>query len=312
MQWLEITLVPDGGDTDALCARLEALGMTDLVIDDEKDLEDFIANGTRYWDYIDEELLAEKRGRHSVRFYLADDEDGRLRLEALLSRLGDCRASVASVKDEDWENSWKQYYKPIETGSELIIVPEWEDAPENSGRIPLRLDPGLIFGTGAHASTRMCLEALENVRPGRVLDLGCGSGILGIAALLLGAESCLGCDIDDKAPSVAAANAALNGISGDRFRVLAGDVLHDASLRSHIKKGGYDLIFANIVADVIIALCADAAAWLAPGGSFICSGVIDGREDEVLAAVEAAGLLVTGRRHIDNWHSFTAVKNVLV
>ncbi|MBP5167417.1 MAG: 50S ribosomal protein L11 methyltransferase, partial [Oscillospiraceae bacterium] len=171
------------------------------------------------------------------RFYLPDDEDGRLRLEALLSRLGDCRASVASVKDEDWENSWKQYYKPIETGARLVIVPEWEAPPEDGGRIPLRLDPGLIFGTGAHASTRMCLEALENVRAKRVLDLGCGSGILGIAALLLGAESCLGCDIDDKAPAVAAANAALNGISGDRFRVLAGDVLLDAPLRSSREKG---------------------------------------------------------------------------
>ncbi|MCR4771420.1 MAG: 50S ribosomal protein L11 methyltransferase [Oscillospiraceae bacterium] len=312
MNWLEINLVPDDGDTDALCGRLDALGVTELVIDDERDLDDFIANGTRYWDYIDEELIAEKRGRRSVRFYLPDDEEGRLRLDALRPRLGGCGMTVAAVKDEDWENSWKEYYKPIETGSRLITVPEWEAVPENCGRVPLRLDPGLIFGTGAHASTRMCLEALEDVPAKRVLDLGCGSGILGIAALLLGAESCLGCDIDDKAPSVAAANAALNGIGEDRFRVLAGDVLHDARLRGEIGGSEYDLVLANIVADVIIALCADAAAWLAPGGSFICSGIIDGRENEVLAAIEGAGLRVSARRNIDNWHSFTAVKSARI
>lgn len=307
MFWLEVSLVPADGDTEALCARLDALGISDLVIDDERDLEQFIATGTRYWDYIDSQLLSEKKGRHIVRFYLPDDEDGSLRLEALRPQLSHCEISVAAVKDEDWENNWKQYYKPLEIGGRLLIVPQWEQPAPDSGRIPLRLDPGLIFGTGAHASTRMCLEALERFSPGNVLDLGCGSGILGIASLLLGAESCLGCDIDDKAPSVAMANAALNGIDGGRFRVLAGDVLSDGALRAEISRRRYDTVLANIVADVIIALSADAASWLTGRGRFICSGIIDGRQDEVVSALEAAGLTVTEHRQEDNWHCFTSI-----
>ena len=241
-----------------------------------------------------------------IKTYLADDADGRAILAAIRARYPSL--AVSYVEDSDWENNWREYYKPIEVGEKLVVVPEWEDAPQN-GRIPLRLDPGLIFGTGSHPTTRMCLSALESCagQGKRVLDLGCGSGILGIGALLLGCGTCVGCDIDPKAPDVAAANAALNGIGKDRFSVYAGDILSDASLR-RLLGGGYDLVLANIVSDVIIPLSALVGAFLAPDGVFIASGVIDGREDEVAAAIRANAFSIAEHFHEEEWHCFKCVR----
>ena len=309
MSWLEVCVEAGNKGTEALCALLEDLGVSGLVIEDEADLKDFLENEKQYWDYIDEDFLASRRGLSRVKFYLPEDEEGRRTLLGLreeLERAGYVPPVTASLREEDWENNWKQYYRPISVGKRLLIVPKWEDPPEGTDRVILRLDPGLIFGTGAHPSTRMCLEAAEDLAGGcdAVLDLGCGSGILAIAALVLGAKSALGCDIDEKAPDIAGANAALNAVE-DRLAVYAGDALRDASLRLRIGSRKYPLIFLNIVADVIIALAPDAAKWLEPGGSLICSGIIDGREGEVRAALERAGLTVTAHRHEENWHSFT-------
>ena len=169
----------------------------------------------------------------------------------------------------------------------------------------LRLNPGLIFGTGSHATTRLCLQALERlVQPGmRVLDLGCGSGILSIAALLLGADSAFGCDIDDKAVDVAYENAALNGIGKDRYTVRAGDVLSDKRLRADMG-AGYDIVVANIVADVIIALAATARDLMAPGGYFLCSGIIDDRAAEVRGKLEENGFTILEENSSEGWYSY--------
>ncbi|MBQ4651537.1 MAG: 50S ribosomal protein L11 methyltransferase, partial [Oscillospiraceae bacterium] len=192
----------------------------------------------------------------------------------------------------------------IPVGNKLMVVPEWEDT-DCEGRLPLRLDPGLIFGTGSHATTKMCLAALEeHACPGKkFLDLGCGSGILGIGALVLGADSCIGCDIDPKAPDVAMSNAALNGIGAERFKVYAGDIIGDASLRRFMGSG-YDVVLANIVSDVIIPLSAYVHDFLKPGGIFICSGIIDGRQDEVRAAIEQNGFKITAHHQLEEWHCF--------
>ena len=210
------------------------------------------------------------------------------------------------MQDSDWENNWRQYYQPIEIGEKLVVVPEWLETPDD-GRIPLRLDPGLIFGTGSHATTRMCLAALEHcAAPGkRVLDLGCGSGILGIGALLLGCDSVAGCDIDPKAPEVAEANAALNGLHADRFRVCAGDVLADAPMRASLG-AGYDLVLANIVSDVIIPLSGIVGEFLAPDGVFLCSGIIEGRQDEVAAALRRNGFAILEHFNEEEWHCYVA------
>ena len=192
----------------------------------------------------------------------------------------------------------------MEIGERLIVIPDWEEA-DPCGRVALRLNPGLIFGTGSHATTRLCLTALERtVRPGmRVLDLGCGSGILSIAALLLGAESAFGCDIDEKAVKVAYENAALNGIGQGRYTVRAGDVLSDVGLRREMG-GDYDIVVANIVADVILGLTDAVGDLKAPGGLFLCSGIIDSRAEEVEGRLRAAGLTILEKNQSEGWFSF--------
>ena len=303
MQWIEVSVPAESGEIDELCERLAALGAGGMVVEDEQDFQRFLETNRQYWDYVDEALAQQFRGVSRVKFYLADDEDGRALLENIRAAIGR-EITTASVQDSDWENNWRQYYEPIEIGETLVVVPEWLQAPEN-GRIPLRLDPGLIFGTGSHATTKMCLAALEQyAAPGKtMLDLGCGSGILAIGALLLGCERAAGCDIDPKAPEVAAANAALNGIGPERFAVYAGDVLADAGMRKALGTG-YDIVTANIVADVIIPLAAIVRPFLRAGGVFLTSGIIEGRQDEVRAALEKHGFVITNHRCEEEWHCF--------
>lgn len=304
MEWIEVSVPAQSEEIDALCQRLAELGAGGMVVEDEQDFQTFLEQNHQYWDYVDEALENQFRGVSRVKFYLSDDDEGRALLAVIRAALPERELATATVRDSDWENNWRQYYEPIDVGERLVVVPEWLDAPEN-GRVPLRLDPGLIFGTGSHATTRMCLAALERyAAPGkRVLDLGCGSGILAIGALLLGCERAQGCDIDPKAPEVAEMNAALNAIGPDRFQVFAGDVLTDAGMRKHLGNG-YDIVTANIVADVIIPLAAMAAAFVREDGVFITSGIIEGRQDEVRAALEKNGFAIVNHRCEEEWHCF--------
>ena len=303
MQWIEVSVPAESGEIDDLCEQLAALGAGGMVVEDERDFQNFLETNHQYWDYVDEALENQFKGVSRVKFYLADDEDGRALLDSIRSALGR-ELTTQTVQDSDWENNWRQYYEPIKVGEKLVVVPEWLEAPED-GRVPLRLDPGLIFGTGSHATTKMCLAALERYAvPGKtVLDLGCGSGILAIGALLLGCERADGCDIDPKAPEVAEANAALNGIGKDRFSVYAGDVLTDAGMRK-LLGGGYDIVTANIVADVIIPLSAIVRPFLKADGVFLTSGIIEGRQDEVRSALEKNGFTVVNHRCEEEWHCF--------
>lgn len=305
MKWIEAAVATKSEEIDAVCEQLAALGAGGMVVEDEADFQAFLANNHQYWDYVDDELESKFRGASRVKFYLSDDDEGRALLETIRTGIGR-EITTAYVQDSDWENNWRQYYQPIEIGEKLVVVPEWLETPDD-GRIPLRLDPGLIFGTGSHATTRMCLAALEHcAAPGkRVLDLGCGSGILGIGALLLGCDSVAGCDIDPKAPEVAEANAALNGLHADRFRVCAGDVLADAPMRASLG-AGYDLVLANIVSDVIIPLSGIVGEFLAPDGVFLCSGIIEGRQDEVAAALRRNGFAILEHFNEEEWHCYVA------
>ena len=303
MQWIEAAVETKSEEIDAVCAALAELGAGGMVVEDEADFQRFLEQNHQYWDYVDDELADKFRGVSRVKFYLADDDEGRALLETIRAGL-DREIKTAIVADSDWENNWRQYYEPIEIGEKLVVVPEWLEAPEGP-RIPLRLDPGLIFGTGSHATTRMCLAALEGLSgTGKtVLDLGCGSGILAIGALLLGCERAVGCDIDPKAPDVAESNAALNGIGADRFRVYAGDVLSDASMRAMLGMN-YDIVTANIVSDVIIPLSSMVRPFLKPGGSFLCSGIIEGRQDEVADALVKNGFAIEAHYNEEDWHCF--------
>ncbi len=305
MRYIEFIMDCPGEEMDARCEKMAELGAGGFVIENEDDFKDFLDHNHQYWDYVDEALENQFAGLSRIKGYLTDDEEGREVLRRIVEVYG--QPEVSFVQDSDWENNWREYYKPIEVGKRLVVVPEWEPIPDD-GRVPLRLDPGLIFGTGSHPTTKMCLSALEDyAKPGvRMLDLGCGSGILGIGGLVLGAESCLACDIDPKAPDVVLSNAALNGLGADKIQVCAGDILSDASLRRSFG-GDYDLVLANIVSDVIIPLSRYVKDFMKPEGVFITSGIIEGREDEVRAAMEANGLKITAHYCEEEWHCYTAV-----
>ena len=302
MQWLECT-VPGGDDPEELCNALAELGVGGMSIENERDFHDFLENNRACWDYVDEALEESFSGVSRVKFWLSCDAEGEKVLAAV--RAAGYSVETRVIADEDWENNWKQYYKPMEIGQRLLVIPQWEQVDPGQ-RVPLILDPGLTFGTGSHATTRLCLTALEKTvaQGDRVLDLGCGSGILSIAALRLGASQALAVDIDDKCLDVAYENAALNGIGKDRYTVRVGDVLSDGSLRRELE-GSYDIVVANIVADVIIALAPLVPSMLRPGGTFLCSGIIDDRAEEVRAALEAAGWTVLETQSADGWFAYT-------
>ena len=302
MRYIEVTVNTPGAEIDARCQEMADMGAGGFVIENEEDFKDFLEQNHQYWDYVDDELENQFAGVSRIKCYLTDDEDGLAVLRRINAAYDDVTTSY--VEDSDWENNWREYYKPIEVGEKLVVVPEWEEAPQD-GRLPLRLDPGLIFGTGSHATTRMCLAALEKFsKPGvRVLDLGCGSGILGIGELILGCDSCLGVDIDPKAPDVVMSNAALNGIGTDKMTAWAGDIIADSSLRARIG-GGYQLVLANIVADVIIPLTAVVRQFMAPGAVFICSGIIEHRWPETEAALISNGFEILDHKSEEEWHCF--------
>ena len=304
-KWLEIAVNTTPDKLDEVCAKLAAAGMDGLVIEDEGEFLQFLEQNRQYWDYVDQELLDRMRGITRVKFYVTDDADGHAQLERYTHGLG-FEHTVTPLSDNDWAYSWQKYYKPLTIGDRLYVVPEWErDKPVPEGRSPLYLNPGLTFGTGSHASTQLCLEGVEaHTLPGRsVLDLGCGSGILSIAALCLGASHAVAVDIDPKAVDVAYENAALNGIGKDRYTVRWGNVLTDAALRQEMGTG-YDIVVANIVADVIMGLSPHVRPFLKPDGLFLCSGIIDDRAAEVLEKLKADGWDVFEQRSSEGWFSY--------
>ena len=314
MKWLEVHIDTNHQGLEQVEAFLSGQGIDSVVIDDEGEFQDFLENNHQYWDYVDEDLMAAEKGKSRVTFYLEANEDGfstlaqmRVALAEFKERHPECGSllmTLDNLEESDWENNWKQFYKPMEIGDRLIVIPEWENA-DIGDRVPLILNPGLTFGTGSHATTRLCLKALEQRVHGgeRVLDLGCGSGILSIAALKLGAAHAFACDIDDKCQDVAYENAALNGIGKDVYTVRTGDILTDSALQAEIG-GGYDVVLANIVADVIIALAPAVRPLLKPDGVFICSGIIDDRAVEVADKLRQAGLAILESNQSEGWFSY--------
>ena len=320
MEWLEVTIKTISPAIDLLGARLTALGYDSFIIDDSEDFSEFLKDNTQYWDYVDEELAQKMQNVSQIRLYIphnaqAPEQIAQLKSELEVFRaqnpdtdLGSLEVSLQNLQEEDWEESWKQYYQPIPIGEKLLIVPQWLSPENPEHRIPVVLDPGMIFGTGAHASTQMCLRALEQTIHGgeRVIDLGSGSGILSIAALLLGAQEATGVDIDPKAEDIARENAALNGLTAPKFRAVTGNVIGDKAMMESLSEGGYDVVLANIVADVIIPLSAVVPHFLRPDGVFICSGILNTRLPEVERAIEAAGLTITQREMQEDWCRLTA------
>jgi len=311
MAWLEITIDTVSAKIDSAVVGLTAAGFSDLVIEDQEEFETFLDQNKAYWDYIDEEFQEKLQGLSHIRLYLEDTDDAAMaRLEKKVKELG-LTMTAAVLPETNWEESWKDNYPPQEVGDTLIVLPYWLADSYEGSRKPVILDPGLTFGTGAHPSTRMVIAAMEEVvKPGyQCLDLGSGSGILSLAALRLGAQRATGVDIDPKAENIARENAAYNGFAAPEFTALTGNVTEDTQLMEALAANRYDLVLVNIVADVIIALSPILPRFLDERSTLVCSGILDTRLDEVLAALTAAGLTVTEVRQEEDWRCVKARKN---
>ena len=289
MQWIELTIKTTPAAIDLVCDRLTVLGFDSFIIDDQEQFHDFLEQNRQYWDYVDEGLEKQMEGLSQIRLYLEQSASAPETIEGLKSQLAALRTQ----------------YPSVDFGS--LDVPEWLHPENPENRVEVLLDPGMIFGTGAHASTQMCMRELERAIQGgeQVLDLGSGSGILSITAVLLGAAHATGVDIDPKAEDIARENAAINQIFSDRFTAVTGDVIGDRAMMESLK-GHYDVVLANIVADVIIPLSRVVPEFLQEDSIFICSGILNTRLDEVLAALEKNGLQILSSEQQEDWCRVTA------
>ncbi|MGN0664211.1 MAG: 50S ribosomal protein L11 methyltransferase [Negativibacillus sp.] len=308
MNWTEVKIYTSTEGIEPLTAGLMNVGIKGFVVEDAADFEQFLKDTTPHWDYIDEELMNQMEGcETNVKLYVADNAQGMEELAAVRSLLaqlkqqdtageyGRLTLETGSVDEEDWSTAWQKYYHTVKIGQKLVVRPAWEEYEAKEGEIVLTLNPGMAFGTGTHHTTSLCMELLEKylTPEDTVLDVGCGSGILAITAALLGAKTIIGCDIDEVAVKVAGENAELNQV-GDRIS------FHQGDLTSQVE-GSFQVIVANIVADVIIRLCDDVAKYLAKGGVFIASGIIEERRDDVLAAMDRQGIEIMEERKNGGW-----------
>lgn len=317
MNWIRVSIYTTSEGIEPVSGRLYQLGIAGLEIEDEQDFKDFLENNKQYWDYVDDDLIKEKEGETQVKAYVSDDASGRELLLAIKSTLQELKAidednefgrleiEVDNMTEQDWANNWRQYFHPIEIGEKLMIKPEWEELSEPTDRIIFNIEPGMSFGTGSHYTTQLCLEALEQyIKPGiKMLDLGCGSGILSIISLLLGADEAVAVDIDPNAVDTAYQNAARNGVGKEKYIVLAGNVVTDADIQDKISKNKYEVVAANIVADVIIGLAPKAREYMKEGGVFITSGIISDRIEDVKAALIENGFEIKEINQRKDWAS---------
>ncbi len=298
MEWIQVAIDTTHDGVELLCAALEDIGVRGFEIEDSADFGEFLQAEFPYRDYVDEKLISEKsREEVRVKVYISGNDAGReelSKIEACLKTLsedpiyGPLTTELVSMDEEDWSENWKQFFHPIKIGKRVLVRPEWEECENEDGRVVFTINPGMSFGTGSHGTTQLCLEAIEELtRDGdTILDLGCGSGILSITAVLLGAMRATAVDIDKNAVDIAVKNAARNGVGKDRYTALAGNILSDAALCDELSKEKYDIVAANIVSDVIIGIADTVPRFLKPCGIFIASGIITERCDEVKSAIE--------------------------
>ena len=321
MKYLEYSVICLPGTADLLCQELEEAGLSGFVVEDEAEFLHFLEQNRPFWDFVDEQLAQSMKGLYRVRFYVEDSDEGKTLGKAAEERLallreqdgfGSLPCTCVIVNDEDWQDSWKQYFRPFASGEKLYVQPAWDDSPVPDDRIVLRSDAGMVFGSGTHESTQMCLRLLEQAVTGGelMLDLGCGSGILAVASLLLGADHAIGIDIDENAPRVAEENMRLNGLDPTRLQVLWGNAVTDKACRDVLFRHRYPLIAANIVADVILALAPTAAELLEDDGYFLVSGIIDERHEEVLAGLKASGFVPFRTLTENGWYAFLLKKSI--
>lgn len=305
MEWTEIKVKVPIGFTDSAAAIANMTVNYGIYIEDYSDLEAG-AQEISHIDLIDEELVQKDRENSVIHIYIPREENAAEALVFLKERLkGEgipFEIETGGIDDSDWNENWKKYFHPIEIGKKLAVVPSWEKYDNRENRTVLNIDPGAAFGTGTHATTSLCLELLQDYIDGdtKILDIGCGSGILSLAGVLLGAGHALGIDIDPQSVKTAIENAEINGIS-DKVDFRVGDLATDV-------RGTYDVICANIVADVIIRLLPDAGRFMAERAVMIISGIIDIRREDILGAVRENGFRIAAERCRDNWYAFVLKK----
>lgn len=315
MDWIKVTIATTAAGIEPVSGRLYQLGIQGLEICDKDDFADFLENNRKYWDYVDEELERLREAETTVTLYVSAEASGREQLTAVrdsmaqLKKLdaaqeyGTLAITLENMRDEDWSENWKQFFHPIAVGEKILIQPEWQPEENPNGRTVFCINPGMSFGTGSHISTRFCIEEMEKCLTGgeQILDLGCGSGILSVIGLLLGAENADAVDIDSNAVDAAYDNLKRNHLSRERYHVVAGDILTDSKLRKQYGGGKYDIVLANIVADVIIALSGFVKEFMKKDGTFICSGIIAERTDEVAGVLRGNGLKIENIRTDEDW-----------
>lgn len=321
MEWTEVGIYTTAEGIELLCSKLTDIGIKGFAIRDAADFNEFLENKNGQWDYIDEDLMGLSECETCVTVYLPSNSQGADMLNDIRRTLAEMKAAdtdgiygrleaeLSSVREEDWANNWKKYFKPIEVGEKLVIKPSWEDYTGDGSRTILEIDPASSFGTGQHHTTRLCLELLEKslASGDRLLDMGCGSGILSIGAMLLGAGSAVAVDIEENSAAAAAENAAKNHISPDVYKAYYGNILTDKAFADSITEE-YDIITANIVADVLIAMKDFFHKCLKTGGTLIVSGIIEERMDEVVNALVTAGFSSPEANVCEGWAAVRLVK----
>lgn len=322
MNWIETSIYTTTNGIEIINGALIKLGINDAVIEDASVFEDFLHADTMNWDYYDEELTKMRDCESCVKVYLADNSQGNQLFGEIKKFVENLKAEYADIdfgrleiktntlNDEDWANNWKQYFKPFTVSDKIIIKPSWEVYNESTeGKLILEIDPGMSFGTGQHHTTRLCIEQLiKHMTNGmRVLDMGCGSGILSIASILLGAESCVGVDIDENAVRIAKENAELNDIFEDRFTLYCGDVTNDEVLQEKIGNNKYDMIAVNIIAQIIMGMSTTFPKFLKKGGLVIASGIIKKYLQDVLDNFKELGFDVIEINDSEEWVCVTAI-----
>lgn len=316
MEWIEVFVATSQMGLEPVEGVLYQCGLNGLMIHDEADFAEFLENPNREWDYVADELVEEKQEQTTgITFFLRDNLYGREQLSQIKSALqsvketekeldlGSLEVTMKNVAEEDWANNWKKYFKPFLVGDKIMIKPSWEELPAQTDKIILKIDPGHIFGTGTHETTQLCMELIEKYvkKDDMVLDIGCGSGILSIASLLLDAKEADAVDIDPNAIQIAYENSDRNDIDRSRYHVKAGNILEDKELQASYSGKKYDLVAANIVADVIIALTKQVPDYIKDGGIFLCSGIITERKEDVLEALKAANFAVLDIKEKTSW-----------
>ena len=319
MLWTQAVVHTTTDGIEPVSGLLLMNGIGGYAVEDSKDFNDFLENKEVYFDYIEDDLLKLKSCETTVTFYVADNAQGFETLCAVKKAMEKLKESdkddkfgslkVTSdkqIEEEDWANSWKKYFKPFPVGRNLCIKPTWETLPEElSSRTVIEIDPSSSFGTGSHTTTRLCLEMIEKYiskeKTRRVLDMGCGSGILGIAASKISSAEITAVDIDENSARIAGENYVLNGVDKSRYTVLAGNILNDQKFYDKVTAKKYDLIAANIVADVIIWMAPVFKKVLEDDGKLIVSGIIAERAQEVTDALVKAGFAVTEFAESEEW-----------